>query len=57
MSAAAVAYAKAFGLDRAPLPMTDIPLADCLLVVGANVAECFPIVMHCSGRHAIGAPG
>jgi assimilatory nitrate reductase catalytic subunit len=46
MSAAAMAYAKAFGVDRAPLPMTDIPLADCLLVVGANVAECFPIVMH-----------
>jgi hypothetical protein len=45
MSAAAIAYAKAFGVDRAPLPMTDIPLADCRLVVSANVAECFPIVM------------
>jgi assimilatory nitrate reductase catalytic subunit len=45
MSAAAGAYAKAFGLDRSPLPMTDIPLADCILVVGSNVAECFPIVM------------
>jgi assimilatory nitrate reductase catalytic subunit len=45
MSSAAGAYAKAFGLDRAPLPMTDIPLADCILVVGSNVAECFPIVM------------
>ncbi|HET8631727.1 MAG TPA: molybdopterin-dependent oxidoreductase, partial [Thermomicrobiales bacterium] len=43
MSSAAGAYAKAFGIDRAPLPMTDIPLADCLLVVGANVAECFPV--------------
>ncbi len=45
MSSAAVAYSKAFGLDRAPLPMTDIPLANCLLAVGVNVAECFPIVM------------
>ncbi len=45
MSAAAAAYAKAFGVDRAPLPMTDIPLADCIVVVGSNVAECFPIVM------------
>lgn len=45
MSSAAVAYDRAFGLDRAPLPMTDIPLADCILVAGANVAECFPIVM------------
>ena len=45
MSSAAVAYDKAFGIDRAPLPMTDIPLADCILIVGSNVAECFPIVM------------
>ncbi len=44
MSAAAGAYSKAFGLDRSPLPITDIPLAKCLLVVGSNVAECFPIV-------------
>ncbi|MBX6341883.1 MAG: molybdopterin-dependent oxidoreductase, partial [Thermomicrobiaceae bacterium] len=43
MSSAAGAYARAFGIDRAPLPMTDIPLADCLLVVGSNVAECFPV--------------
>lgn len=45
MSSAAVAYAKAFGVDRAPLPMTDVPLAKCLLVAGSNVAECFPILM------------
>lgn len=44
MSSAAGAYAKAFGIDRAPLPMTDIPLADCMLVVGSNVAECFPVM-------------
>ncbi|MDE3078389.1 MAG: molybdopterin-dependent oxidoreductase, partial [Chloroflexota bacterium] len=45
MSSAASGYDKAFGIDRAPLPMTDIPLAKCVLVVGANVGECFPIVM------------
>jgi assimilatory nitrate reductase catalytic subunit len=44
MSSAAAAYARAFGIDRAPLPMTDIPLAKCLLVVGSNVAECFPVL-------------
>ncbi|MFN8634571.1 MAG: hypothetical protein U0893_11995 [Chloroflexota bacterium] len=27
MSSAAMAYARAFGVDRSPLPMTDIPLA------------------------------
>jgi assimilatory nitrate reductase catalytic subunit len=46
MSSAAVAYAKAFGIDRAPLPMTDVALSDCLLVVGSNIAECFPIMMN-----------
>ncbi len=45
MSSAAVAYARAFGIDRAPLPMTDIPLTDCILAVGVNVGECFPIMM------------
>jgi assimilatory nitrate reductase catalytic subunit len=46
MSSAAVAYARAFGIDRAPVPMPDIALSDCILVVGSNVAECFPIVMN-----------
>ena len=45
MSSAAGAYERAFGLDRAPLPMTDIPLANAILVVGSNVAECFPVAM------------
>jgi assimilatory nitrate reductase catalytic subunit len=45
MSSAASAYDRAFGIDRAPLPMTDIPLADALFVVGSNVAECFPVMM------------
>jgi assimilatory nitrate reductase catalytic subunit len=45
MSSAAMVYAKAFGLDRSPLPMTDIPQAECILIAGSNVAECFPIVM------------
>ncbi len=45
MSSAAMAYARAFGIDRAPLPMPDIELAKCIVVVGSNVAETFPIVM------------
>ncbi|HET7755048.1 MAG TPA: nitrate reductase [Anaeromyxobacteraceae bacterium] len=44
MSSAGAAYSKAFGLDRCPLPMTDIPLARCILVLGSNIAECFPIL-------------
>src|SRR5947209_5195505 len=45
MSSAAAAYARAFGVDRAPLPMTDIPLTDCIMAVGVNVGECFPVMM------------
>jgi anaerobic selenocysteine-containing dehydrogenase len=33
VSAAAAAYAQAFGINQSPVPMTDIPLAQCLLVV------------------------
>jgi assimilatory nitrate reductase catalytic subunit len=44
MSSAGAAYARAFGLDRSPLPMTDVPLARCILVLGSNIAECFPIL-------------
>src|SRR5436305_14143580 len=45
MSSSPAPSPKAFGIDRAPLPMTDIPLTDCMLAVGVNIAECFPIVM------------
>ncbi len=45
MSSSAGAYAKAFGVDRGPMPMTDFPLANCILVAGTNISECFPIAM------------
>ena len=45
MSSAAVSYAQALGIDRCPFPMTDIPLTKCLLVVGSNMGECFPVMM------------
>lgn len=43
MSSAAGAYSQAFGIDRSPLPMPDFELANCFLVVGTNIAECFPV--------------
>jgi assimilatory nitrate reductase catalytic subunit len=43
MVSAGAASKKALGIDRAPNPWADIPLADVVFVAGANVAECAPI--------------
>lgn len=43
MVSAGMAYKPAFGVDRSPIPWSEIPKAQVLLVVGANVAECAPI--------------
>jgi len=43
MVSAGHAYKPAFGVDRSPLPWSDIPKAQVLLVIGANVGECAPI--------------
>jgi assimilatory nitrate reductase catalytic subunit len=43
MVSAAAANKKAFGIDRAGNPMSDVPLAEVVWIAGANVAECAPI--------------
>ncbi|NDD30219.1 MAG: nitrite reductase [Proteobacteria bacterium] len=43
MVSAGAGNKKAFGLDRAANSWADIPLADVIIVTGANVAECAPI--------------
>ncbi len=43
MVSAGTAYKLAFGVDRSPLPWSDISRAQVLLVAGSNVAECSPI--------------
>jgi assimilatory nitrate reductase catalytic subunit len=43
MVSAAAANKKAFGIDRAANPTSDIPLAEVIWIGGANVAECAPI--------------
>jgi assimilatory nitrate reductase catalytic subunit len=43
MVSAGSAYKPAFGVDRSPIPWSDIPKAQVLLVIGANVGECAPI--------------
>jgi assimilatory nitrate reductase catalytic subunit len=46
MSSAAAAGNRAFGIDRGlPFPLTDIPEADTILLVGSNAAETMPPFM------------
>lgn len=44
MASAAAGNNKAFGIDRAANPWSDIPYAEVLIIAGANCAETFPII-------------
>ena len=44
MVSAAAGSNKAFGIDRAANPWSDIPFAEVLLIAGANCAETFPVL-------------
>jgi assimilatory nitrate reductase catalytic subunit len=43
MTSAGAGNRKAFGIDRAANPWSDIPLAQVLILAGTNVSECSPI--------------
>jgi assimilatory nitrate reductase catalytic subunit len=43
MVSAGTAYKMAFGVDRSPMPWADIPKAQVIFVIGANIADCAPI--------------
>ena len=43
MVSAGVAYKGALGVDRAPNPWSDIPKAEVIMAIGANIGECAPI--------------
>src|SRR5436305_13355960 len=44
MVSAAAGNNKAFGIERAANRWSDIPLAEVLLIAGANCAETFPVL-------------
>ena len=44
MVSAGAANRMAFGVDRAANPWSDIPLAKAVIIAGANIGECFPIL-------------
>ena len=51
MSSAAAAANRSFGLDRGlPFPLEDIAAAECVLLVGSNVAETMPPFMQRLGQ-------
>lgn len=43
MVSAGVAYKLAFGVDRSTIPWSEIPKAQVLFVIGANIGDCAPI--------------
>jgi anaerobic selenocysteine-containing dehydrogenase len=52
MASAVSAYKLAFGADAPPTCYDDIELADCFLIVGANMAECHPVLWQRVKRRA-----
>lgn len=44
MASAVVGYARSFGTDGPPSSYEDLDRADCILVTGANLTECHPIL-------------
>lgn len=52
MASAASAYKLAFGCDAPPTCYEDLDLAECFLVVGANMAECHPVLWQRIKRRA-----
>jgi assimilatory nitrate reductase catalytic subunit len=43
MVSAGTAYKLAFGIDRSTIPWSEIPKAEILFVIGANIGDCAPI--------------
>jgi len=43
MVSAGTAYKLAFGIDRSTIPWSEIPKAQVLFVIGANIGDCAPI--------------
>jgi anaerobic selenocysteine-containing dehydrogenase len=52
MASAVSAYKMAFGSDAPPTCYDDLDLAECFLIVGANMAECHPVLWQRLKRRA-----
>ena len=56
MSSAVVGYKKSLGDDTVPISYSDIELADCFLIAGANPAWCHPILFRRLEQHKAANP-
>jgi ferredoxin-nitrate reductase len=57
MASAAVGYTRSFGADGPPCSYDDIDAADCFVLIGANVADCHPVLFKRLRRRKAAAPG
>jgi anaerobic selenocysteine-containing dehydrogenase len=57
MASAAVGYTRSFGADGPPCSYEDIDAAELFLLVGANVADCHPVLFKRLRRRKAAAPG
>jgi len=57
MASASVGYTRSFGADGPPCSYEDIDAADVFLLVGANVADCHPVLFKRLRRRKAAAPG
>jgi anaerobic selenocysteine-containing dehydrogenase len=56
MASASVGYTRSFGADGPPCSYEDIDAADVFLLVGANVADCHPVLFKRLRRRKAAAP-
>jgi len=57
MASAAVGYTRTFGADGPPCSYEDIDAADCFVLIGANVADCHPVLFKRLRRRKAAGPG
>jgi assimilatory nitrate reductase catalytic subunit len=51
MASAVVGYTTSLGSDGPPCSYSDIELADCIVITGANMAECHPVLYQRIRQH------
>ena len=56
MASAAAAYTRSLGADGPPCSYDDLDAADCFLLVGANTADCHPVLFKRLRRRKAAAP-